>query len=373
MAAIVVETRRATIADVYALALNLRAGDRAEIAAMGRDPRRALRFAYRISLVPPRVATVDGEVAAMWGLGGDILSDVGEPWLLTGHAADRVPFAFVRIAKAELAAMLAVKRRLENYVAADYPKAVRLLDELGFKLDEAVHVGQRRVPFRRFHLDRDDYDARERQTRLLRPGAAFAPFIVHTAGRSRTAWLAAFLSYGRCRCDTEAAIRLRGMQDMAAFFARPGAGSTETAAAPGWRLLRHYVPGIKSAVVRRAADEIIASFARSEVADIAAIDEEKLRRIIAYEVRCLDQISRQPGVLTVDFHDLAQEATCSAIFEHCLPYRFDAQWWHHMKDKNVQSDVRSIFSYYRDNRAGIEEFKRDAKREMIALARAGKL
>ena len=60
MAAIVVETRRATIADVYALAAKLRAGDRAEILAMGRDPRRALRFAYRVSLVPPRVATVDG-------------------------------------------------------------------------------------------------------------------------------------------------------------------------------------------------------------------------------------------------------------------------------------------------------------------------
>ncbi len=153
MAAIVVETRRATIADVYALALNLRAGDRAEIQVMGRDPRRALRFAYRVSLMPPRVATVDGQVAAMWGLGGDLISDVGEPWLLTGHAADRVPFAFVRIAKAELAAMLAVKPRLENYVAADYAKAVRLLEGLGFHLDAPAPIGPRGALFRRFWIE----------------------------------------------------------------------------------------------------------------------------------------------------------------------------------------------------------------------------
>jgi hypothetical protein len=148
-----VAVRRATITDVYALAATLRDGDRAEILAMGRDPRRALRFAYRVSLLPPRVATVDGAIAAMWGLGGDLISDVGEPWLLTGHAAGRVPFAFVRIAKAELDAMLAVKPRLENYVAADYPKAVRLVEGLGFQLDAPAPIGPKSALFRRFWIE----------------------------------------------------------------------------------------------------------------------------------------------------------------------------------------------------------------------------
>ena len=148
-----VAVRPAIITDVYALAATLRDGDRAEIQAMGRDPRRALRFAYRASLMPPRVATVDGQVAAMWGLGGDLISDVGEPWLLTGHAADRVPFAFVRIAKAELAAMLAVKPRLDNYVAADYAKAVRLLEGLGFRIDPPAPIGPKGALFRRFWIE----------------------------------------------------------------------------------------------------------------------------------------------------------------------------------------------------------------------------
>lgn len=207
----------------------------------------------------------------------------------------------------------------------------------------------------------------------IRPGAKLRPFIVYTAGRSRTAWLSAFLTYGACRCHNEIAITLRSMDDLVALFAKPGTGTAETAAAPGWQLIEHYVPGIRSVVVRRPFEEIITSFARSEVAHIARIDEAMLRRIIAYENRCLDKISLRPGVLTVDFKDLGSPDVCAAIFEHCLPYRFDPEWWRSMEHRNIQSDVVAMFIYYRDNRAGIEEFKRHAKRQMIALARAGKL
>jgi hypothetical protein len=116
---------------------------------------------------------------------------------------------------------------------------------------------------------------------------------------------------------------------------------------------------------------VIASFARSEVAHIARIDEAMLRRVIAYENRCLEKISARPGVLTADFKDLVRPDVCAAIFEHCLPYRFDEEWWEFMEARNVQSDVVEMFAYYRDNREAVERFKRDAKREMIALARAG--
>ena len=143
----------AAIGDVYALARSLRPGDRAEIISVGKDPRRVLRIALRRSLVPPKVALVDGEVAAMWGIGGDVLSESGEPWLMTGTACDRVPISFLRIAKAELALMLALKPRLENYVAADYPKAIRLLEGLGFVIDAPEPIGPKRALFRRFWIE----------------------------------------------------------------------------------------------------------------------------------------------------------------------------------------------------------------------------
>ena len=112
-----------------------------------------LRASFRSSLMPPKVALVDGEVAAMWGVGGDVLSETGEPWLLTGTACDRVPVSFLRIAKAELALMLAIKPHLENYVAADYPKAIRLLEGLGFVIDAPAPIGPKRALFRRFWIE----------------------------------------------------------------------------------------------------------------------------------------------------------------------------------------------------------------------------
>jgi len=365
--------RRATIADVYALARRLRPGDRAEALATGMDPRRALRFCFRHSLYPPQVCVVDDEIAAMWGLYGEILSDVGHPWLMTGMAAERIPVTFLKIGRRTVEEMLSHKPQVSNFALAGYSEAISFLQRLGFRLDEPRPLRPGGPPFRRFHITGDQWDGYQRQQQVLRPGASFVPFILYTAGRSRTAWLSEFLTYGRCRCHNEIAVRLRSMDDVRALYDIPGTGSAETAAAPAWQLIQHCVPGIRSVVVRRPLDDIIASFARSEVAHIAAIDEDKLRRIIAYEQRCLEKISAQPGVLTVDFADLHQRDVCAAVFEHCLPYRFDEGWWLSMKDRNIQSNVTDIFHYYRDNRDGVEGFKRTAKRQMIALARAGKL
>jgi hypothetical protein len=366
------------IAHIRELYDTLRDQDRSEILNLGFGVKKALWRAYRNSIMC-KTALVADKVAAIWGLGIGLragvspLSDLGVPWLHTSAAIENIPVSFVRVAKAEVAAMRKLRPRLESFVAADYAQAIKFLRLLGFVIDEPEPTGLNGAHYCRFYLTRELWEACRAQTKRRRPGASFAPFIIYTAGRSRTAWLAAFLSYGRSRCHTEVAIKMRNMQDVVSFFATPGTGSTETGAAPGWQLIRHYVPAIKTVVVRRPLDEIVASFARSEVADIAAIDEAKLRRIIAYENRCLDKISLQPGTLTVDFKDLGNEDVCSAIFEHCLPYRFDVQWWRFMKDQNIQSNVRAIFHYYRDNRDEVEEFKRAAKRQMIALARAGEI
>jgi hypothetical protein len=146
--------RPAAIADVYALAATLRPGDRAEIAAIGRDPRTVLRASFRSSLTPVKVALFDGQIAAMWGLGGDILSDTGWPWLMTAPPIERIAVSFLKIAKAEVAAMLAFKPRLEGHVDARYAKAVRLLEVLGFAIDPPMPVGPGRALFRPFSIER---------------------------------------------------------------------------------------------------------------------------------------------------------------------------------------------------------------------------
>ncbi len=145
--------RPAAIADCDAVAARLHPDDAAEVAAVVDDPRQAVRRAFRASLVPPKVALVDGQVAAVWGLRGHMFPNVGEPWLLTTPAIERIALHFMRVARREIATMLAIKPRLENYVAANHAKAIRLLEGLGFRLDRPTPIGPRRALFRRYWIE----------------------------------------------------------------------------------------------------------------------------------------------------------------------------------------------------------------------------
>lgn len=161
------------------------------------------------------------------------------------------------------------------------------------------------------------------------------PFIVFTSGRSRTAWLASFLTYGDCVCHFEELGRSPTIA-CAHRQLRPGIGFAETSVAPIWRSLD--VEGVARVVIRRPIDEICESF-RIAVDGRASIDLMALRARIFESCKFLDEISLQPNTITAEFCDLAKEEMCRRIFEHCLPYEFDRGWFIQMKDKIVDVDI----------------------------------
>ena len=108
-----------------------------------------------------------------------------------------------------------------------------------------------------------------------------------------------------------------------------------------------------------------------DLCGVAEYDEALMRRVMVREARALDEISEQSGVLTVDFADLNRSDACAAVFEHCLPHRFDSQWWRSLKDRNLQSDVPELLRYFHAHRNAIETFKRDCKSELRRMAYAG--
>ena len=206
-----------------------------------------------------------------------------------------------------------------------------------------------------------------------RKGAADAPFLVFTAGRSRTAWLSAFLSYGQHKCYNEVAATFAGMNEVISFFNRGSIGSAETGAAQAWRLIKHFIPSVRFVVVTRSEDDIIASFARYEISKIARVDEVKLRKTVAYTIRCLNQITEAKGTLTVRFEDLENEDACRKVFEHCLPYEFDPKWWRKMNATNVQSNAAALVEYYQANLERVSAFKATLKQDLRILVRCGDL
>lgn len=150
----------AEIEHVYALAANLRPRDAAEIAGVGVSPKKALYRAFRNSVMC-KTAFVGSDIAAMWGLcvglrpGVSPLSDLGVPWLHTTGAVERIPVSFVKAARAELRLMRANRRRMESFVAADYPQAIRFLRLLGFTVTKPAPIGAAGAPFCRFHIGFD--------------------------------------------------------------------------------------------------------------------------------------------------------------------------------------------------------------------------
>lgn len=134
------EIMGATLAHMRAIAPRLREGDLAEIAATGMKPRHVLHKLWSESFVR-RAALVDGEIAAVWGCGGALLSTQGEAWLLTAHAVERLPMAFMRVLRAELSEMLEIKPTIVSGVLSSYEKSIRFMKLAGFSVGEAQPMG----------------------------------------------------------------------------------------------------------------------------------------------------------------------------------------------------------------------------------------
>lgn len=198
------------------------------------------------------------------------------------------------------------------------------------------------------------------------------PFIIYALPRSRTAWLAKFLTYKEVTCYHEQAIFARDLSDIRTFFSKDNMGTAETAAAQGRPLIRYISPNIKELVVFRPVNEVVESMIKA--ADgIAVYDKKKLQRNMEYGNRQLEKIASDPNVLSVNYADLPNREMCEKIFEYLLPYPFDEKWWEFMNSKNVQANTRAIINYYHRHRREIEEFKRHCKSELRRLCYAGEI
>jgi len=197
------------------------------------------------------------------------------------------------------------------------------------------------------------------------------PFLISALPRSRTAWLAAFLSTGGWTCHHQVAVRMRSIPDMVRFFQQPCTGAAETAVSLGWMLFRYYLPELRTVVIRRPVEECVASMLRVDVAAVAVYNEGVLRHGLTREAAALDALAEQPDVLAVDYADLAREDACAAVFEHCLPFPFPRARWLEMRERNIQADVKGLLRYYQANRVALDRFKADCKAELARLARAG--
>jgi hypothetical protein len=142
------------------------------------------------------------------------------------------------------------------------------------------------------------------------------------------------------------------------------AGTVETAAAPFWRLVRHYCPTARIAVVRRPVREALESMLRLGL----GLDERLLLAQLRRLDRKLDQIEhRVPGALSVTYDELQTEQGCARLFEHCLPFAHDPAWWRLLAPLNLQRNVAAQMFYMRAYSAQIAKAVSAARYRSLSL------
>lgn len=156
-------------------------------------------------------------------------------------------------------------------------------------------------------------------------------FIVFSLPRSRSKWLAEFLSYNRLVCGHDLAAFARSIADFRQLLAGVD-GSCETGAVAGWKLLRLEFPKARFVVVRRPIGEIVDSIRRQGY--------EPAPGVLETRGEMLDVLAKAPGVRAYDFADLADSGVCRDLFEFCLDLPFDPVWWRQLSQINIQIDFK---------------------------------
>lgn len=83
-----------------------------------------------------RVCYADGKMAALWGVTGSLLSNMGYVWLVLTEVATRYPIECMRVTRHELDRIMETQLELATTVLGSDPAALRFALALGFHVDD---------------------------------------------------------------------------------------------------------------------------------------------------------------------------------------------------------------------------------------------
>lgn len=133
---------------------NIRTADANEILRFGVSVQHGIWVSYRHAMMR-RTALINGVPVAIWGCHGTMLGSVGSPYLITTPGVHQIsPLSFIKIYQEQVYAMLNVFPTLVNYVDSEYDAAIRLLEIIGFTVDDPEPKGFRGAMYRRFAIER---------------------------------------------------------------------------------------------------------------------------------------------------------------------------------------------------------------------------
>ena len=182
--------------------------------------------------------------------------------------------------------------------------------------------------------------------------AGSAPFVVFSLPRSRSAWLTHFLSYPPKRVGHDVIIYCKHVSEFVSKFASGMDGTCETASVLGHRLIRHLLPSVRFAVVRRPLAEVTRSLAQFGL--VAPVGELEARSMM------LDQVVAMPGTLALTYSELDSPDWCRRLFEFCHPdLEFDIEWWAQCSRFNIQVEMNQQIALLHENREALAGLRQE--------------
>jgi GNAT superfamily N-acetyltransferase len=183
--------------------------------------------------------------------------------------------------------------------------------------------------------------------------SAAPPFVVFCLPRSRSWWLSQWLSIvAVAPVGHDLAIEADSVDALLEMIYRRCRGTVETGAVEYWPLFRRAIPDLRIAVVLRPVEDV----GRSLEALGVSPPWEQLRRRRA----ALEALSREPGVLTVEFDQLSDARTAARVQEHCLNVPFVWWAWDRADAVNLQLNWPARAARLLERRSAIELLKDEA-------------
>lgn len=190
-------------------------------------------------------------------------------------------------------------------------------------------------------------------------------FIVLSLPRSRSAWMAHWLSYPGKRVGHDIGIQCDSFDQFVASYRNGMDGTVETGAMIGWRLLKHELPRLKTLVVIRDPHEVLLSLAAKGVAGPAVTEE------ISARYHMLQAIATVKGVRLIDWSELSDAAAAEMIWEWLLELPFDADWYSRFQGTNIQIDFAARLQQLQQRHAALAAMKADLLVRQQAIGMAG--
>lgn len=179
-------------------------------------------------------------------------------------------------------------------------------------------------------------------------------FFIFSLPRSRTSWLANFLTYGDARCFHEALISCHRASDLRSIFEetkKPTVGNSDCLNALVADDLLAAFPESRLVVIERNLEEV-----EESLSALGSWD----RGMIAWMREGLEHVKAKHDPLVVPYETLGTPEGCKRVWDHCIAETpFDQARWEMLDALNVQVDLEKHTARVARNRDALDHLLRD--------------